>query len=129
MVRAAAGFVVRNGPTTNQDRWEENAGYTPFTLAAEIAGAAGRGRPRGTLRDRRHGRRHGGVPARHGGCLGSADRATGLYVTDTALAREAGVAGYYIRIAPPVAGEARAAPHATVEVRNRDICQRGRAGR
>ena len=38
MIRAAAGFVVRNGPTTNQDRWEENAGYTPFTLAAEIAG-------------------------------------------------------------------------------------------
>ena len=38
MIRAAAGFVVRNGPTTNQDRWEENAGYTPFTLAAEITG-------------------------------------------------------------------------------------------
>ena len=28
-----------------------------------------------------------------------------LYVTDTPLGREAGVAGYYIRIAPPVAGE------------------------
>jgi len=37
MVRRAAGFLVRNGPSTPQDRWEENAGLTPFTLAAEIA--------------------------------------------------------------------------------------------
>ena len=31
------GFLVRNGPVTQQDRWEEDAGYSPFTLAAEIA--------------------------------------------------------------------------------------------
>jgi glucoamylase len=37
MVRAAAGFLVRAGPATAQDRWEEDPGYTPFTLAAEIA--------------------------------------------------------------------------------------------
>jgi len=37
MVRAAAGFVVRNGPVTGQDRWEEDAGYSPFTLAVEIS--------------------------------------------------------------------------------------------
>ena len=37
MVARAAGFVVRHGPRTGQDRWEENAGYTPFTLAVEIA--------------------------------------------------------------------------------------------
>src|SRR2546422_7215096 len=28
----------RNGPVTQQDRWEEDGGYSPFTLAAEIAG-------------------------------------------------------------------------------------------
>jgi glucoamylase len=33
----AAGFLVRNGPVTQQDRWEEDAGYSPFTLAVEIA--------------------------------------------------------------------------------------------
>ena len=38
MVRAAAAFVLRNGPVTGQDRWEEDGGYTPFTLAVEIAG-------------------------------------------------------------------------------------------
>ena len=34
----AAGFLVRNGPVTQQDRWEEDPGYSPFTAAAEIAG-------------------------------------------------------------------------------------------
>ena len=37
MLERAAGFVLRNGPRTRQDRWEENAGYTPFTLAVDIA--------------------------------------------------------------------------------------------
>ena len=37
MVCRAAGYVVRNGPVTQQDRWEMDPGYSPFTLAAEIA--------------------------------------------------------------------------------------------
>ncbi len=37
MMRKAASFLVANGPMTNQDRWEENAGYSTFTLAVEIA--------------------------------------------------------------------------------------------
>jgi glucoamylase len=37
MVRKAAGYILRNGPVTQQDRWEENGGYSPFTLAAEIS--------------------------------------------------------------------------------------------
>jgi len=37
MVSRAAGFVISHGPRTGQDRWEENAGYTPFTLAVQIA--------------------------------------------------------------------------------------------
>ena len=37
LVRAAAGYIVRNGPVTQQDRWEENGGYTPYTLGAAIA--------------------------------------------------------------------------------------------
>lgn len=38
MVRRAALFVARCGPVTPQERWEENTGYSPGTLAAEIAG-------------------------------------------------------------------------------------------
>src|SRR5947209_6195672 len=37
MVRKAVSFIIRNGPATQQDRWEEDAGYSPFTLAAEIS--------------------------------------------------------------------------------------------
>lgn len=37
-VKPAADFIVRNGPQTPQERWEEEAGYSPSTIAAEIAG-------------------------------------------------------------------------------------------
>ena len=37
MVRHAARYIVLNGPVTGQDRWEEDGGYSPFTLAVEIA--------------------------------------------------------------------------------------------
>ncbi len=36
-VARAAGFLVRYAPVTQQERWEENAGYSPSTLAAVIA--------------------------------------------------------------------------------------------
>jgi glucoamylase len=38
MVRAAARYLVRHGPATQQERWEENSGFSPSTLAANIAG-------------------------------------------------------------------------------------------
>ena len=37
-VERAAGFLVRHAPVTQQERWEEAAGYSPSTLAAVIAG-------------------------------------------------------------------------------------------
>jgi glucoamylase len=37
-VRAAEDFVVANGPSTPGERWENAAGYSPATIAAEIAG-------------------------------------------------------------------------------------------
>lgn len=37
MVRRAAGYLVQHGPATPQERWEENGGYSPSTLAAVIA--------------------------------------------------------------------------------------------
>ncbi len=37
MVLRAAGFLLREGPATDQERWEENSGYSPSTLAANIA--------------------------------------------------------------------------------------------
>ncbi|MCW5625412.1 MAG: glucan 1,4-alpha-glucosidase, partial [Burkholderiales bacterium] len=36
-VRRALGFIVRQGPASDQDRWEENSGVNAFTLAIAIA--------------------------------------------------------------------------------------------
>ncbi|HEY4313492.1 MAG TPA: glycoside hydrolase family 15 protein [Pirellulales bacterium] len=38
MIRNAAGYLIEHGPATPQERWEENGGYSPSTLAANIAG-------------------------------------------------------------------------------------------
>lgn len=37
LVRPAALFIARSGPITDQERWEENSGYSPSSLAAAIA--------------------------------------------------------------------------------------------
>ncbi|MGC7094367.1 glucan 1,4-alpha-glucosidase [Amycolatopsis lurida] len=37
-VKKSADFLVSRGPSTPQERWEENGGYSPSTIAAEIAG-------------------------------------------------------------------------------------------
>jgi glucoamylase len=37
-VQELANYLVANGPYTLEERWEENAGYSPATMAAEIAG-------------------------------------------------------------------------------------------
>ena len=39
-VKRSADYVARNGPATAQERWEEEAGYSPSSIAAEIAGLA-----------------------------------------------------------------------------------------
>jgi len=37
-IKRSAEYIVKNGPKTQQERWEEEAGYSPSTIAAEIAG-------------------------------------------------------------------------------------------
>jgi glucoamylase len=37
LISRAAGYLILNGPVTAQERWEENSGYSPSTLAAIIA--------------------------------------------------------------------------------------------
>jgi glucoamylase len=38
MILRAAAYLISQGPVTEQERWEENAGYSPSTLATVIAG-------------------------------------------------------------------------------------------
>jgi glucan 1,4-alpha-glucosidase len=37
LVKPAADFILQSGPYSPQERWEENAGYSPSTIAAQIA--------------------------------------------------------------------------------------------
>jgi glucoamylase len=37
-VKPAAEYLLSRGPATDQERWEEEAGYSPSTIAAQIAG-------------------------------------------------------------------------------------------
>jgi glucoamylase len=114
MVHKAARYLVRNGPVTAQDRWEEDPGYSPFTLAVEIAAllaaadlaeARGHGSAASVLRDTAD------------AWNGSIERWT--YVTGTDLARRVGVEGYYVRIAPPEAADAPSPAQGFVPIKNR----------
>ena len=114
MIRRAAEFLVRNGPVTGQDRWEENGGYSTFTLAVEVAALL--------------------VAADFADDAGDCDLATlfretadawnarieeWTYVRDTATARAIGVDGYYVRIAPENVSPSSPASDWLIPVRNR----------
>jgi glucoamylase len=56
MIMRAAAYLILQGPVTSQERWEENAGYSPSTLATVIAGLVcaaecGKAREQTTLAD------------------------------------------------------------------------------
>src|SRR5271166_2278927 len=115
MAQRAAGFVLRNGPRTRQDRWEENAGYTPFTIAVAIAALLAAAEIAEIME----------ADDLAGLCRDTADAwneqiEDWVYVRDTPLAHESGVAGYYIRIAPESPETETPDPHGQVQVRNHE---------
>jgi glucoamylase len=92
-VRRALSFLAQRGPLSPQDRWEENAGVSPFTLAVVIAAlVAGANFLEGDAQ-------------RYALSLADCWNArleSWTYVSGTPLAREHGLAGYYVRLAPSV---------------------------
>jgi glucoamylase len=114
MVRDATRFLVDAGPVSPQDRWEENPGISPYTLAATIAALRGAS----TL-----------------DFLSPADSLLAssvandwerriddwLYVSGSDLDTRYGTSGHYVRINPSLAD----ARHGTVKIRNRDQVTRG----
>jgi len=91
MLRRALGFIFREGPATGQDRWEEDGGVNPFTLAVAIAALVeggellgGKARDCALL-----------LADYWNACLED-----WTFVSGTDLARKYGVSGYYLRIAP-----------------------------
>jgi len=114
MVRKAADFLVRNGPVTQQDRWEEDPGYSPFTLAAEISALL----VSADFADFNH-ESEVGRYLRDTADTWNDNIERWIYVTDTQLAREVGVDGYYVRIAPIDQAEAGSLFEGYVPIKNR----------
>lgn len=114
MVRQAVSYLLRNGPVTAQDRWEEDAGYSPFTLAVEIAALL-------IAADLAETQAESGTAQllRETADSWNADIERWTYVTESDLARQFGVAGYYVRIAPPEVGESYTIAGGFVPIKNR----------
>jgi len=115
MVSKAAAFIVANGPVTQQDRWEEDGGYSPFTMSAEIAAlliAAD------MAQDMDLPQRAEFLRAMADTWNFNMERRT--YAVNTDLARQVGVEGYYVRITPPPTGDGAASPlQGFVPIKNR----------
>lgn len=114
MVHRAASFLVRNGPVTQQDRWEEDPGFSPFTLAVEIAAllvAGDLAEEKGNSQDAAY--------LRETADTWNSNIERWTYVTDTELANKFGVEGYYVRIAPPEEADAASPSDGFVPIKNR----------
>ncbi len=114
MVKRAASFVVQNGPVTQQDRWEEDPGYSPFTLAAEIAALL----CAADLAELSH---EAAIAAhlRETADFWNDSIEQWIYVKGTDLSKKAGVEGYYVRIAPPEVSDASSPAGGFVTIKNR----------
>lgn len=94
MVRKAVGFLAREGPVSPQDRWEENPGLSPFTLATSVVALAGAALY-GFLR---------GEEAEYALSLADCWNARieeWCYVEGTELDRAHDGEGHYVRLSPP----------------------------
>jgi glucoamylase len=96
MVRRATSYIVAQGPVTQQDRWEEEPGFAPFTVAVEIAALL----VAADLADQ-CGEPSVAIYLRETADAWNDSIEEMLYVEGTALARQVGVDGYYLKIAPP----------------------------
>ena len=97
MLTKAATYLIRNGPVTQEERWEEASGYSPSTIAACIAaltGAAAYMRFRGKNEAAEFAEAHADYLEQH---------IEDWLVTNTGSLLQ-GVSRYYMRILPEQVG-------------------------
>lgn len=95
IIKKAINYLILNGPYTQQDRWEEEKGFTPFTLATCIAAllaAADIAEQNDEKKLAKY-------------CRETADYwneniENWTYVTNTLLTKKYNIDGYYIRVNP-----------------------------
>jgi glucoamylase len=112
-VQHAVRFLLCYGPVTQQDRWETTPGYSPNTMAAEVAALlaaaeffdlAGEDGHAAFLRETAD------------AWNDSIDELT--YVEGTPLAERHGIHGYYMRVTPPERIEVGSVKHLRIRMPN-----------
>lgn len=110
MIRRALGFLVREGPASPQDRWEEDAGVNSFTaavcIAALVAGAELLPEPDAAL-------------ARAVADFWNARLEDWTVARDTPLSRRYGIPAYYVREAPSAVVAEPGALCRNLQIKNR----------
>jgi glucoamylase len=114
MVRRAAAFLARNGPVSPQDRWEEEPGYSPFTIATEVAALL----VAADLADA-GANKIAADYLRETADAWNASIERWLYVSGTELAHQHAVDGYYVRVAVPDRADAASPCQGFVPIKNR----------
>ena len=113
LVHRAARYLLRHGPVTQQDRWETTPGYSPNTMAAQVAAllaAADFAELEGAHSQAQFLRETADA------WNDAIDELT--YVERTPLAAKHGVRGYYLRMAPPQRIAAREIDHLRIRMPN-----------
>src|SRR5699024_735010 len=111
----ASGYLIREGPFTFLDRWEEMAGYSTFTLAAEIA----------ALLSAADFAQNNDMPKLAVYLYETADCWNDIvekwtYVTVKKLDKKVGVEGYYIRINPDKYSDEQAHDNKKIDLGNNE---------
>jgi glucoamylase len=118
MIRSAAIYLVKNGPVALQDRWEEDPGYSPFTLAATISALLVAADFAEKNNDKAL-----AIYLRETADCWNENIEDWTYVNNTDLACRIGVEGYYVRIAPPESSNAASPLSGFVPIKNRPLGQ------
>jgi glucoamylase len=113
MVKKAAGYLVRNGPVSPQDRWEEDPGYSPFTVGAEIAALLAAA----DLANLNH-EASIATYLREIADVWHTSIDRWMYMSATDWCRKFKVEGYYVRIAPNQTGVGGSSFQQNVRVKN-----------
>ena len=113
MVKKAAGYLARSGPVSPQDRWEEDPGYTPFTVAAEIAALLAASE----LADLNH-ETSLANHLREIADVWNDSIERWMYMSATDWCKKFKVEGYYVRIAPKQTGGGVESRQTNIKVKN-----------
>ncbi len=113
MIEAAAGYIIRNGPVTQQDRWEEDSGYSPFTIAVEIAALLAAADALDAI-----GKSNAALYLRQTSDYWNEQIENWTFASDTETSRKLGISGYYMRIGYSE-GDASKRSRGFIPIRNR----------